>query len=100
MLDEVHADIVEEFLDNLLTLNTPFAIVLVMLYSVTFVVGFIGNSLVILVVLKYGYMRTLTNMLLVNLCVGNLLVVLVCMPFSLAPYVYKVRKSYRLRNLL
>ena len=65
--------------------------------TVVNVVGFIGNSLVIIVVLKFGYMRTLTNVLLVNLSVGNLLVVLVCMPFSLAPYVYKVSESVLLK---
>ena len=90
VLQHTHANIVTEFLDSLLTVNTPFTIVLIVLYAITFIVGLTGNSLVILVLLKFGYMRTLTNVLLVNLSVGNLLVVLVCMPFSLAPYIYKV----------
>ena len=87
---QLHMDIVAEFLEGLLTYRTPFTIVLMILYSVTFTVGLVSNSLAILAVLKHKHMRTITNMFLVNLSVGNLLVVIVCMPLSLASYVYKV----------
>ena len=81
-----------EFEKQLVTYRTPFTIVLISLYTFAFVVGLIGNSMVIMVMVKHRHMRTVTNMFLVNLSVGDLLVVIVCMPFSLAPYVYKVRR--------
>ena len=86
----LHLDIGAAFIQGLLTHNTPFTALLIFLYSAAFLVGLIGNALVIAVIVRHSYMRTVTNMFLVNLSVGDLLVVIVCMPFSLAPYVYKV----------
>jgi hypothetical protein len=86
----LHLDIAQAFMDGLLTLSSPFTIVLIVLYSLVFVVGLVGNAMVIWVIVRYRNMRTVTNMFFVNLSVGDLLVVVVCMPFTLAPYVYKV----------
>ena len=81
--------IVKEFYDGLLTYNAPFTIVLMTLYFITFLLGSIGNAMVIFVVLRNRKMRTVTNTFLVNLAVGDIQVVLICMPFTVAPYVYK-----------
>ena len=89
-IEQLHTEVVNEFLEGLFNHKTPFTIVLIVLYSVIFLVGLVGNSLVIIVMIKHRHMRTITNMFLVNLSVGDLLVVIVCMPFSLAPYIYKV----------
>ena len=89
-LQVIQREYAAEFEKQLLTYRTPFTIVLIIIYTFAFVVGLIGNSMVIMVMVKHRHLRTVTNMFLVNLSVGDLLVVIVCMPFSLAPYVYKV----------
>jgi hypothetical protein len=47
---------------------------------IIFFVGIIGNLLVILVVAKNAHMRTITNIFIVNLAIGDFLVVLICLP--------------------
>jgi hypothetical protein len=61
---------------------------LMVLYSIAFILGITGNIFVIAVVIQYKHMRTLTNVFLVNLTVGDLLVVLICIPITLGEYVY------------
>ena len=94
-VQHMQMSIAAEFMDGLFTHKTPFALVLMTLYGIVFTIGLVGNSLVIMVMIKHRHMRTITNMFLVNLSIGDLLVVVVCMPFSLAPYVYKVHVYYR-----
>lgn len=47
-----------------------------------FVIGIIGNLLVIIVVAKNAHMRTITNIFIVNLAIGDFLVILICLPPS------------------
>ncbi|XP_046376099.1 QRFP-like peptide receptor [Haliotis rufescens] len=69
--------------------NEPFTIVLIIFFSLTFVLGILGNTFVILVVAKHRSMRTLTNVFFLNLTIGDLLVVCVCIPITLGNYVYR-----------
>ncbi len=62
--------------------------ILICLYSIVFTVGLIGNVLVIYVFTKDRKMRTVTNSFLVNLAVCDLMVVCMCMPFSVALEIY------------
>ena len=78
-----------EIYNSMLSYDTPFTIFLMTVYGVAFVTGLLGNIFVILVVLRHEKMRTVTNVFLVNLALGDLLVVVFCMPFSLAPHVYR-----------
>ncbi|KAK6185598.1 hypothetical protein SNE40_007798 [Patella caerulea] len=55
-----------------------------LLYVIIFIVGIIGNGLVITVVAINKDMRNSTNTFLVNLAVADLLVILICMPPALA----------------
>lgn len=66
----------------------PMTISLTVLYSVAFILGITGNVFVIAVVIQYKHMRTLTNVFLVNLTIGDLLVVLICIPITLGNYIY------------
>lgn len=52
-------------------------------YSLVFVVGLVGNVLVVLVVLKNPCMRSVTNYFLVNLAISDILVCLFCVPINL-----------------
>lgn len=55
-------------------------IVLVIFYAIVFVIGMIGNCLVIYVVTMFSKMKTVTNMYIVNLAVADVLFLL-SMPF-------------------
>lgn len=48
-----------------------------------FVTGIVGNALVIFVVLKNSHMKTVTNIFIVNLAIGDFLVNLICLPPSI-----------------
>ncbi|XP_046554216.1 QRFP-like peptide receptor [Haliotis rubra] len=69
--------------------NEPFTIVLIIFFSITFLLGILGNMFVILVVAKHRSMRTLTNVFFLNLTIGDLLVVCICIPITLGNYVYR-----------
>ncbi|XP_043925640.1 neuropeptide Y receptor type 2-like [Protopterus annectens] len=56
---------------------------LIAAYSMIIVLGFIGNSLVIYMILKYKNMRTVTNFFIANLALADLMVNTLCMPFTL-----------------
>ncbi|ESO12547.1 hypothetical protein HELRODRAFT_144094, partial [Helobdella robusta] len=53
--------------------------VFVALYVVVFIVGITGNLLVCIVVCTEKWMRTVTNLFIVNLALADFLVILVCL---------------------
>lgn len=55
------------------------------LYVAIFVLSLCGNALVALTIAQNRRMRTLTNVLLMNLSVADLLLAVFCMPFTLIP---------------
>lgn len=59
---------------------SPFELFLIFLSLIIFTVGILGNFLVVLVVIKNSHMRTITNMFIVNLAIGDILVILICLP--------------------
>ncbi|XP_025102680.1 QRFP-like peptide receptor isoform X2 [Pomacea canaliculata] len=67
----------------------PFTIALIIIYALNFTVGLVGNVFVILVILRHRHMRTLTNVFFLNLTVGDLMVVCVCLPITLGNYIYR-----------
>lgn len=81
---EIDLDETEFFLD-LSSLN----IFLIVLYGIIFIVGLLGNMFVIFVIIKFKSMRTLTNYFLVNLTVGDILVIFICIPVTLGSTIYK-----------
>nr|7DDZ_A Chain A, Human Neuropeptide Y Y2 Receptor fusion protein [synthetic construct] len=58
-------------------------VVLILAYCSIILLGVIGNSLVIHVVIKFKSMRTVTNFFIANLAVADLLVNTLCLPFTL-----------------
>lgn len=60
-------------------------------YIFVFIVGLIGNSFVILVVLRAPRMKTVTNFFIVNLALADILVIVFCLPATLMSNVF-VRK--------
>lgn len=59
--------------------------VLIPLYAVIFVLAVVGNLLVILTLFQNKRMRTVTNVLLLNLSVSDILLAVFCMPFTFIP---------------
>lgn len=60
-------------------------------YSIIFLLGFVGNVIVILVISLKPRMRTVTNLFILNLAVADLLVVLFCVPVTLVANIF-IRK--------
>lgn len=56
-------------------------------FGIIWVTGFIGNSLVIFIVLMNPQMRSTTNMLIINLAIADLSFVIFCIPFTAIDYV-------------
>ncbi|KAM8899349.1 cholecystokinin receptor type A [Spinachia spinachia] len=57
----------------------------IVLYGLIFLLSLLGNSLIIAVLVRNRRMRTVTNLFLLSLAVSDLLVSLVCIPFTLIP---------------
>lgn len=64
-------------------LNAPYGRVQIPLYAGIFLLAVAGNSLVILTLVHNQRMRTITNVFLLNLAVSDLLLGVLCMPFTL-----------------
>lgn len=54
----------------------PFSVDTAVIYTIVFIVGFLGNSLVIYVVIRYAKMKTVTNMYILNLALADELYIL------------------------
>ena len=63
-------------------IKTPFDVVILVSYISIMVVSLVGNSLVCYIVLSSARMRTVTNYLITNMAVGDLLMTLLCVPFT------------------
>ncbi|XP_028311457.1 somatostatin receptor type 5-like [Gouania willdenowi] len=63
---------------NRTAVSTPvlFSEVTAVIYSIVFMVGFLGNTLAIYVVVRYAKMKTVTNMYILNLAVADELYIL------------------------
>ncbi|CAL8327695.1 unnamed protein product [Lota lota] len=57
----------------------------IVLYSLIFLLSVLGNTLIIAVLVRNRRMRTVTNLFLLSLAVSDLMVSLVCIPFTLIP---------------
>uniref|UniRef100_UPI003AABDA5D cholecystokinin receptor type A n=1 Tax=Centroberyx gerrardi TaxID=166262 RepID=UPI003AABDA5D len=57
----------------------------IFLYSLIFLLSVLGNSLIIAVLVRNRRMRTVTNLFLLSLAISDLMVSLVCIPFTLIP---------------
>lgn len=57
-------------------------------YVIVFLVGLVGNSFVIAVVLRSPRMRTVTNYFIVNLAVADILVIVFCLPATLMSNIF------------
>ncbi|XP_060835066.1 orexin/Hypocretin receptor type 1-like isoform X1 [Rhopalosiphum padi] len=75
-------ELIAEFSSSQMKFTETRSIMLIGLYVPLFLVAAIANSVVIVVVIKYHYMRSVTNYFLVNLSIADLLVTFICMPMA------------------
>lgn len=61
----------------------PLEWIIIVIYSIIFLVGLTGNGLVCFVVIRTSHMRTIVNIFIVNLAVADFLVLLICLPPSI-----------------
>ncbi|XP_002731649.2 QRFP-like peptide receptor [Saccoglossus kowalevskii] len=88
-LDYSVDEIIDTFRQGMYTHRSPTTIALIILYLTAFVLGCVGNTLVIIAWFRNKHIRTIINCFLVNLAVCDLAVVLVCMPITLGNIVYQ-----------
>lgn len=63
-------------------------IVINSMYPLIFLLGLLGNTMVIVVVLKNAKMRNATNYLVMALAIADLLFIVLCVPYTLAAYTF------------
>lgn len=61
----------------------------ILLYSLIFLISILGNTLVIVVLIRNKRMRTVTNIFLLSLAISDLMLSFFCMPFTLIPNLLK-----------
>ncbi|XP_013138722.1 PREDICTED: neuropeptide Y receptor-like [Papilio polytes] len=62
-----------------------FKIFIFIMYSIIFAIALTGNGLVCFVVYTSPGMKTVTNYFIVNLAIGDILMTVLCVPFSFVP---------------
>ncbi|ESO10327.1 hypothetical protein HELRODRAFT_120046, partial [Helobdella robusta] len=72
--------------DDLNETNHIETIIVSIVYGLTFLAGSVGNSLVIICILKFKKMRSVTNVFLLSLASADLLLVFACVPIKLAKW--------------
>ncbi|KAJ8305939.1 hypothetical protein KUTeg_016484 [Tegillarca granosa] len=63
---------------------------LVLIYVPVFLLGFLGNASVIILIFGNRHLRNTTNMFLCNMAVADLLVSLICVPMAVGQALYRV----------
>ncbi|KAK3912876.1 Neuropeptide SIFamide receptor [Frankliniella fusca] len=69
--------------------GVAFTVVICVAYLAVFVIGVLGNVCVVMVVVSFPRMRSTTNLFIANLAIADLLVNVVCLPFTLVSNVLK-----------
>ena len=73
--------------DNSNNIESYLRVIIPILFSLIVVIGFLGNLLVIVVIIINKQMRNAMNLLILNLAVADICFILFCVPFTGAEYV-------------
>ncbi|UJR10284.1 hypothetical protein I4U23_014491 [Adineta vaga] len=65
---------------------TAYRVIALILFCLVYIVGLIGNGLLIFIVFRQKNLRTVPNLLVVSLALGDFLFVLFCVPFGAVAY--------------
>ncbi|KAL2077805.1 hypothetical protein ACEWY4_027309 [Coilia grayii] len=77
-------DLLKPTFSNDITKHLIVQIALIAAYSLIILLGLVGNTLVIYMIILYKNMRTVTNYFIANLALADLMVDTICLPFTLA----------------
>lgn len=80
----------DEFQRRQFTIHEYSTIVLLSLYIIIFLIGLLGNALIIVTTIRNGQSQHSKNYFLINLAVADLAVTLFCMPTSLGTIIYRI----------
>lgn len=69
--------------------ETKIAILVGVTFSISIIIGLIGNALVLLTFLFQKQMRSTTNIIILNLAIAELLFIFLCVPFTGLNYVLR-----------
>ena len=70
--------------DSVNSLDLGELIPVVLVYSITLVLGVLGNALVIFSIIRYRRMQNVTNIFLTSLASADLLLVILCVPVKVS----------------
>lgn len=86
-----HCNFTESEIETLLNSGTcaqsdfsSYMPVIYQMYACIFILALLGNTLVLYTVASSKKMHTVTNLFIANLAVGDLLIMVLCVPFSVA----------------
>lgn len=83
-------NIFNEFEQNFYTFKEFETILLLTLYVPIFVIGLVGNILIVISAAREKVIRRAKNYFLINLAVADLAVTLLCMPMAIGTIVYRL----------
>lgn len=63
------------------------------LFTIIFVIGMIGNVTLVLIFVRNKQMRNVPNIYIINLALGDLLVIISCVPFTSTVYTVRIIPS-------
>lgn len=64
------------------------------LFALIFVIGTIGNGTLVLIFVRHKQMRNVPNIYILNLALGDLLVIISCVPFTSTVYTVIITLCY------
>lgn len=68
----------------------PETYIVPVLFAIIFVVGIIGNVTLVLIFVRNKQMRNVPNIYIINLALGDLLVIISCVPFASTAYIVRI----------
>jgi hypothetical protein len=68
----------------------PETYIVPILFAVIFIVGTIGNGTLVLIFVRHKQMRNVPNIYILNLALGDLLVIISCVPFTSTVYTVRL----------
>ena len=99
---EVDGDFLDSFdwsSDHLMRYSPGISSIYCIAYSIVFIMGIVGNSCVVAVVVRSPRMRTVTNYFIVNLALADILVLLFCLPATLLANLFNRKYSMNFSSL-
>lgn len=70
--------------------DRPETYIVPVLFAIIFIIGMIGNVTLVLIFVRNKQMRNVPNIYIINLALGDLLVIISCVPFTSTVYTVRI----------